>query len=300
MVGKKKIKTHTLGMSEAMQKNSQTSTRCIILAVSGGIDSMTMLWLYRNEPRVVVAHFNHGTRSSADEDENFVRRVAEEYGRPFVSERAVLGEGVSEAEARKARYDFLRRVAEEYGGEVYVAHHLDDLVESVVINLLRGTGWRGLAVMNNQSVKRPLVYWDKRKIERTAGEAKLTFRQDPTNIEDGYLRNRVREKVGGLTEEAKGRLGELRQRQVEIAGEIDHLIDGLLPEDRIYQREWFSELDDGVAVEILRAGLRRVGILATRPQILDFLQAIREYSAGKIFNLPGGKLVKIYKTYFVL
>lgn len=291
MEGEKQIKT---------QSSSRASSRYIILAVSGGIDSMTMLWLYRDEPRVVVAHFNHGTRPSADEDEAFVRRVAEGYGLPFVSEKVALGEGVSEADARKVRYDFLRRVAKKYDGEIYIAHHLDDLAESVVINLLRGTGWRGLAVMNNQSVKRPLLYWDKRKIERTAGEAKLTFRQDPTNNEDEYLRNRVREKVGSLTEKTKEQLGRLRQRQVEIAGEIDELIDELLPEDRIYQREWFFNMDDRVAVEILRASLRRTGVLATRPQILDFLRAIREYKAGKVFNLPGGRLVKIYKTYFVL
>ncbi len=271
-----------------------------IIGVSGGIDSMLLMWRYRDAPGVVVAHFNHGTRPSADDDEAFVRKMAKRYGLKCVVGRAKLGEEVSEARARRARYDFLKEVAQKYDGEIVVAHHLDDLVESVAINLLRGTGWRGLAVMGNSQVSRPLIGLSKHEIYREASRAGIEYRQDPTNMEDNYLRNRVRERTEFLAEEKKVELGRLRERQIELRDEVDEIVSGWLPKDGRYQRGWFLQMEDEVALELLRAGLLRAGISATRPQIRSFLEAIREYQPEKIFNLPGGRLVKLHRTYFCL
>ena len=127
-----------------------------ILAVSGGIDSVVMLHQMKDEPDILVAHFDHGIRSNSAEDCAFVERLAHEYGKPFVCEHAQLGENCSEATAREARYAFLRRLAKEYAGKIYVAHHADDIIESITINLLRGTGWRGLAPMQSEDIERPL------------------------------------------------------------------------------------------------------------------------------------------------
>ena len=169
----------------------------IVLAVSGGVDSMLLLrqvveWA-RAEGRVedlVVAQFDHGTRESARADQEFVARVAKELGVKcevgrvgsgaddvggadgFLSEAGLseaglslseaglglseAGLGLSEAAARAARYEFLEAVARKYApAEIWTAQHLDDLVETVVINLLRGTGWRGLAAMGRAGVRRP-------------------------------------------------------------------------------------------------------------------------------------------------
>ena len=101
-----------------------------ILAVSGGIDSMVLLEkFFRDDPEnIVVAHFNHGTRKSADLDEQFVFSRCKELKVPFETMKIMLGEGVSEELARQKRYDFLYHVANKYGGEIYTAHHLDDLI----------------------------------------------------------------------------------------------------------------------------------------------------------------------------
>ena len=93
-----------------------------VLAVSGGVDSMVMLDIFRNDD-VIVAHFNHGTRPSANDDMNFVLRIADErynLGEQSVTRAANLGEGVSEEAAREARYEFLRAVArmQPVAGEV--------------------------------------------------------------------------------------------------------------------------------------------------------------------------------------
>ena len=280
-----------------------------VLAVSGGVDSMVMLDLMRkNFPaaELVVATFDHGTRESSKADADFVSDIcAGSHLRVFRGE-AELGAGVSEETAREKRYGFLKKVAQDTKGEVYTAHHLDDLVESVAINLVRGTGYRGLAVLNAPGVKRPFLdgtfgkVFDKRDILKYAGEHNIRFRQDPTNTSDDYLRNRLRPIVSELSRETKNEIYGLWQKQVENAREIDEIIDSLIPEDLVFKRAWFKDLDDNVAIEILRTALIRANIPATRLQLRGFLKAIREYATNKQFNLPNDKLVRLGRRDFAL
>lgn len=203
-----------------------------ILAVSGGIDSMVLLErFFRDEPEnIVVAHFNHGTRTSADLDEQFVSSRCEELKVPFETMKIMLGEGVSEELARQKRYDFLYHVANKYGGEIYTAHHLDDLIESIAINLIRGTGWRGLTPFSDNRIHRPFIEMGfyKTDILRFAAENKVLFREDPTNATDDYLRNRVRLKLFIMPRAEKERLIDFYKRQAIIRHEIEELCESLL------------------------------------------------------------------------
>ena len=203
-----------------------------ILAVSGGIDSMVLLErFFRAEPEnIVVAHFNHGTRTSADLDEQFVFSRCKELKVPFETMKIMLGEGVSEELARQKRYDFLYHVANKYGGEIYTAHHLDDLIESIAINLIRGTGWRGLTPFSDNRIHRPFIEegFYKTDILRFAAENKVLFREDPTNSTDDYLRNRVRLKLFIMPRAEKERLIDFYKRQAIIRHEIEELCESLL------------------------------------------------------------------------
>lgn len=202
-----------------------------ILAVSGGIDSMVLLErFFRDEPEnIVVAHFNHGTRISADLDEQFVFSRCKELKVPFETMKIMLGEGVSEELARQKRYDFLYHVANKYGGEIYTAHHLDDLIESIAINLIRGTGWRGLTPFSDNRIHRPFIEsgFYKTDILRFAAENKVLFREDPTNATDDYLRNRVRSKLLIMTRAEKERLIDLYKKQTIIRHEIEELCEAI-------------------------------------------------------------------------
>lgn len=287
---------------------------------------------------IIVAHFDHGIRRNSREDAEFVRQLAKDHGLNFVMKRAELGEATSEAEAREARYNFLMETAGLHG-EIYVAHHLDDLIETVRINFLRGTGWRGLAAMDRPGVRRPLLEaemifepMDKRAIFEYAAKRGLCYREDPTNADDEYLRNRIRHEMNnhGLNFEQKLEIWKLWQAQKRLKREIDQAVAEILPEvDKAWSREWFRELvgrenaakksrnrsDSArkdaeiggemearswrlVALELLRAGTLRAGISATRPQLEEFRQAILSYQPGKKFNLPGDKLVKLTKDDF--
>lgn len=327
-----------------------------ILAVSGGIDSVVMLDLVlkglnrqRSNNRIyhevnnskmiyssdeiIVAHFDHGIRTNSRDDAEFVKRLAEERGLKFITRRAELGEQASEAQAREARYEFLREVA-GLDGVIYVAHHLDDLVETVAINFLRGTGWRGLTGMNQSGVRRPLLEaevvfepMDKQAVFEYAAKRGLHYREDPTNSSDEYLRNRIRHLTKELAYDIKLEIYQLWKSQREIGREIDQLVTSLIPgHDQLWQRSWFRDLEERggggngqvdmqkqdesgideqkiwnlVALEMLRAGTLRAGVKATRPQLEEFRQAILNYAPGKKFNLPGDRLIKILKEGFIL
>ena len=306
-----------------------------VLAISGGVDSAALLNMFRDDPDAVVAHFDHGTRPSSADDAKFVEQLAKNYNLPFYLGHAKLGPDTSEEQARISRYEYFTRLCHELDGEIYTAHHMDDLIESIAINLVRGTGWRGLVPFGNAAIRRPFIETqllpgvmkvelpddllghyvasntfssngksdfmiDKKLILQYAAFRSLNFRQDPTNVEDKYLRNRLREKLRNLDADKKTGLVKLYHQTNKLKKMIDGILGEILPEDGVYERAWFMELDDDTAIEILRAALKRTETSATRPQLLDFLHAIRTYAPTKSFNLPGDKLVKFSKNNFSL
>ena len=183
---------------------------------------------------------------------------------------------------------------------INTAHHADDLLETIIINFLRGTGWRGLAPFSSPDIERPLLTSTKNHLRTYAAEHQVTYREDPTNHEDNYLRNRVRTAITSLSPTLKSQLLELSKRQTALRHELEQTLSTTLPADHFYPRAWFLELDDTLALEILRSALARVNISVTRPTLQEFLAAIRTYAPGKQFNLPGDRLVKMHKDHFML
>ena len=266
-----------------------------ILAVSGGIDSVVMLdYLARSsdEP-LFVAHFDHGIRSNSHEDAEFVERLAKEYKLPFECGHAKLGADCSEAAAREARYRFLFDLAKKHSASICVAHHADDIIESIVINLLRGTGWRGLTPMQNPEIERPLQNWRKTEIYRYATDHNLSFRQDPTNVEDTYLRNRVREKLRDFPEASKQKMLKLYTSQCSLKIEIDDIL-STIPKQTRYDKDFAKDQ------EVLRYILNLHDIHLTRPQLKNCQDAISQLSPGKLHSLDADHFIKVNKYSFEL
>lgn len=269
-----------------------------ILAISGGIDSVVMLHLLKDE-QPIVAHFDHGIRSNSHEDAEFVERLAKEYGLVFEVEHAKLGEKCSEAAARAARYDFLQKIAKKYDGAICVAHHADDVIESVAINLIRGTGWRGLAPMNSASIERPLLEWRKSKIYRYATERGLSFRQDQTNTEGDYLRNRVREKLRDLPEENKLRLLALYKKQSVLLEEYAEIMQKIFSDGNNHcAKNFVKDSPDECATEIVRFFLAEQQISLTRPQLEKCVDAIKNFAPGKRLSLDRKHFLEVGKYSF--
>ena len=175
----------------------------ILLTVSGGVDSMVMLSLFtRCGYRVGVAHCNFQLRGTeSDEDEVLVEEEAKKYGVEFYNKRFETkaemertGESMEMA-ARRLRYAWFDALSHEHGyTAVAIAHHADDSIETFFINLLRGTGLRGLTGISTQVGKiiRPLLFASRREILEYAVQNRISFREDSSNRSTKYLRNKIR------------------------------------------------------------------------------------------------------------
>ncbi|MGN0007790.1 MAG: tRNA lysidine(34) synthetase TilS [Alistipes sp.] len=175
----------------------------ILLTVSGGVDSMVMLSLFAASGyNIGVAHCNFGLRGAeSDEDEVVVAREAAKYGvecynKRFdtVGEMERTGESMEMA-ARRLRYAWFYELCDAHGYNVIaVAHHADDSIETFFINLLRGTGLKGLTGINHQMgrVVRPLMFASRKELLEYAVANRIPFREDSSNRSTKYLRNKIR------------------------------------------------------------------------------------------------------------
>lgn len=251
-----------------------------IVAVSGGVDSVVLLDLLAKSGHrdLVVAHFDHGIRPDSSIDAEFVRELAGAYKLPFDTTREELGPEASEELARERRYKFLRQVAKKHNATIVTAHHADDVVETVAINLQRGTGWRGLAVLDSPDVLRPLIGMFKSEIIEYAKDNDLEWREDSTNVEDTYLRNRLRRRID-LSVEAKREVLALRAAQIEARQAIKSESSRFINPDNVYERYFFIMLEDSVAFEILKEA---TDLRLTYPQLERALIAIKTARPGTI------------------
>ena len=256
-----------------------------VVAVSGGVDSVVLLHqLWRLQPSsLIVAHFDHGIRNDSADDAAFVEQLAAAYHLPFETKREELGGDASEEQARTRRYAFLRQVAQKHQATIVTAHHGDDVLETIVINIMRGTGWRGLAVLDSDIV-RPLLAVTKKDILEYALEHGLEWQQDSTNQSLEYMRNKIRAQlIPAFNDSQKEALRLLWQRQLELKYEINHEVQHLLGEQTAFSRYFFTAISAPVALELLRAAcLQEVSTSPTIPQRERALQAIKTYPAGKI------------------
>ena len=185
------------------ENNLATHDDRILLTVSGGVDSMVMLSLFvRCGYSVGVAHCNFQLRGAeSDEDEVLVRQEAERcgvpcYNRRFETKAEMERTGESmEMAARRLRYAWFDELSREEGYTVIaIAHHADDSIETFFINLLRGTGLRGLTGISTQVGKiiRPLMFASRREILEYATANRIPYREDSSNRSTKYLRNKIR------------------------------------------------------------------------------------------------------------
>ncbi len=257
-----------------------------IVAVSGGVDSVALLDMLSKIPghELLVAHVDHGIRDDSAEDAQFVRELAATHGFPFHMTRVELGHGASEERARQIRYEYLRDLAETYGAKIVTAHHADDIVETITINLHRGTGWRGVST-HDSDIVRPLLGMHKAQLFEYARRNGLSWREDSTNQSDQYLRNRLRHHLAHLPPDHKQKLLALRQQQLDRKREIEAEILRLIGDGPRYSRYFFGHIPTTVATECLRvATLGRL----TRPQLQRALLAIKTTQPGKTYEAGAG------------
>lgn len=178
----------------------------LLLAVSGGIDSMVLLQLFKSlNYDIAIAHCNFGLRSEeSNGDEKFIREYAEKnnikiFVTRFNTEGFAADNKLSiQVAARQLRYIWFHQLLEENNLDyILTAHHLDDSIETALINFTRGTGIEGLTGIPQQNGKiiRPLLNSTRQEIEKFADEEDINWREDSSNASDKYLRNKMRHDV---------------------------------------------------------------------------------------------------------
>lgn len=257
--------------------------------MSGGVDSVVLLDMMKKaKHRIIVAHVDHGIRGEESAaDARFVAALAKQYRVPFVTTALHLGKKASEDEARQGRYAFLFDQAKKYRAVVVTAHHQNDMVETVALNLQRGTGWRGLAVLARPDIYRPLLGLTKQQIYGYAIKHRLEWVEDATNRLDAYARNRLRHALAANHIDAN-KVARLRARQLQLRCDIEHETN-CLAQQYDGSRYFINQLDDKTAFEVLAAIIRHYGgARPTRPRAQAALLAIKTAKAGTVHQLGEG------------
>ncbi len=236
-------------MRDAIQRHGMlTSGECVVVAVSGGADSTALLLgLHRLAPdwnvRLIVAHLDHGLRPESQEEKAFVERMAWNLGLPFESDRIdgttlnCRGRTLEEA-GRMARYGFLQEVARKYGANrVALGHHRGDQAETVLMNIIRGSGLdglRGMRPIRDGVYIRPLLDIPHEEILAWLAEQGQPYMMDRSNETDRFTRNRIRRRLLPLLREWNPRIDASLGRMAEICRLENDFLEGMV-------RRWISD-----------------------------------------------------------
>ena len=276
-----------------------------LIGVSGGRDSVALLHLLvARGHRLIVCHLDHTLRRESREDAEFVRELAARLGCECVAHRENVAtfarktKSSVETAAREARHAFFSRVGRRRGvHRLFLAHHADDQVETLLFNLLRGSGATGLGAMRSETTRgelqilRPLLGVWREEIDRYIAEHELAFREDASNADPRHTRNRLRHEVVPQLSKVFGR--EVRRalwRSAEILREEDALL-AASPElvaahDRELPLAVVKPLPVALQRRLLLAWLRARGIVNVGFEEVESVRGLLAGAVAKV-NLPG-------------
>ena len=288
----------------------------ILLTVSGGVDSIVMCDLFHNTGfSFGIAHCNFKLRGKeSDEDENFVKSLAEKYGVLFhnklfntksYSEKKKISIQMS---ARDLRYAWLKKIAKEKKYcFIATAHHLDDSIETFFINILRGTGiagWHGVPV-KQANIIRPLLFANKKMIREYAEAENLIWREDSSNYTDKYLRNNIRHHLIPSLKKLNSGFEKTISKELSYFKEAGEIFKKFIEEKKkeIVVEEGKNILlnikklkDSGHAETLLHELLRAYDFT---PETTELIAQRMYTTAGKKFLSPTYRLIKD-RNFFIL
>jgi tRNA(Ile)-lysidine synthase len=306
------------------------SAPAIVLAVSGGPDSIALMWLaarwrraLKRGPRLIAATVDHGLRREAAREARDVKRLARELDLPHrtLRWRGPKPQTGVPAAARAARYRLLAEAARASGAtHILTAHTRDDQAETLLMRMLRGSGITGLAAMARQSERegvwlaRPLLDIPKSQLVATLNKAKIAFADDPTNRDINYTRPRLRALMPALAEEGGDtrNLARLAGRLARANAALEVLVDGAERYLALWNRNdaarfgfdasAFAGLAEEIRLRLLMRTIDRVGhegpaelgkaeaLLAALDRAIAEGDGLKQTLAGAAVSLVGGRI----------
>jgi tRNA(Ile)-lysidine synthase len=282
----------------------------VVLAVSGGPDSVALLhgavrlvgrgaraW------RVTVAHLDHGLRAESADDARFVSDTATALGVPTASRRVDVDALAREERrsledaGREARYRFFAEIA-GHDGWVATGHTADDAAETVLLNLMRGSGTRGVRGITAQRDRlvRPLLGERRDTIRSLLDDASVAYRVDPSNVDPAYLRNRVRRELLPLMEAIRpGAVARIVQFAAHAAAD-DALLDDVAAAELARRTtdgglDWRTPPPRALGRRVLRLAIGPPAPAAERIEaLLDAAEGVR---GGLVIELGGGRSASV-------
>ena len=317
----KTIKTYNL-----IEKNDK-----VVIGVSGGPDSICLLHLLYSIKKelgfeIVVAHINHQIRKVADSETEYVKDFCKNLGiecfvkKENITELAKKQKKGTEEAGRQVRYDFFEEVAQKAeANKIATAHNANDRAETVILNILRGSGisgLKGIEAMRDNKYIRPLILTNREEIEKYCEENKLNPRIDESNLESIYSRNKVRNIViPYIKKEFNQNIIQTINRLSDVATDENEFLQRLTKE----QYNEISSIEDGIIVlnlkkfNHLELVIKRRLILYTINEAIHTTNGIEKVNIDDIIKLCKNnignkylspiKLIKVYvkkgKIYFI-
>ncbi len=280
----------------------------VVVGLSGGVDSCTLLTVLKNLSdklglTIIAAHLNHGIRGDeALRDMQFSEQFAQKLDVRFVSKTvsvlkyAKQNKISEEMAGRELRYAFFRDICSKYNAsKIAVAHNLNDRAETVILNLIRGSGARGLRGIKpcNDDIVRPLIDVTRFEIESYASDLKISYVTDSTNAEDKYARNIVRNRLfSQMTKINSNALENIIRSSDIITSEsesLDNLIEKLCPievssSQATIDRAGFFSLEDCHKRRVLISAVEAISDTTTDISYAQLENAIKINATGKKFK----------------
>ena len=295
----------------------------VLIAVSGGPDSMCLLDLmikYREKTniKIIVSHVHHNVRKESDEELLFVKDYCDANNVIFESMKINDYSGSNfECEARNKRYDFFDRLALKYDAKyVLTAHHGDDLMETILMRIVRGSNLKGYSgfedkvVLKNYTILRPLISVTKKDILKYNEENGIPYVTDYTNKLDIHTRNRYRNYVIPKLKEEDSNVNLKFLKYSKLINEYDKFIDSyvskevkkVIKDDKLIISS-FMKYDHIIKIRIIQYMLSSVygdDIVYLNDRHVNNIYKVINGKSNSTINLPKGKIgIKSYDTFHI-
>jgi len=287
------------------------STNLYVLAVSGGIDSMVLFDLFlKHKYKFVVVHFNHQKRKESIHDHQLIEDLCHRHSIPYHYIKLNIKNGNFQESSRNARILNLEEIADAYKTKYIVtAHHLDDLAETVLMKLIRGSNLLGYSGMQAAThidqyiYLRPLLNYSKSDIQYYQKAHDLKYLEDHTNLEDTYLRNRIRHHVLPMLKDENDVLNHFKNFSHQSYLAADYIrtqSKQFLNLDLSFKINEFNVLHDAVKMDIISLVFETLVIDKTFKKITTILKQLASNKPNISITLSKDfNMIKAYNLVYI-